>query len=182
MSPELYNKFKELEDVRRHIKFHVSSWDEERFNRKPAKGKWSAGQVIFHLMQVEQFSINYVNKKLSYPEKLKNTGLVASFRFYLLKFFLRLPVKYKAPSRVATVPDNLSKEELLKQWDDVRKEMTKFLNSFPEELHNKNIFKHLVAGRLNVSQMLEFIHDHINHHLPQIYSSNTGLLPINKFL
>lgn len=168
MTPDLHKKFSTLEDARLRINFHISSWEDEQFNFKPAEGKWSPGQVIFHLVQVEQFSVSYVKKKLSRPETLKKTGIGASIRFFLLKFFLSLPVKYKAPAPVSTVPDNLNKEQLMMQWEDTRKEMASLLDSFPEELLEKNIFKHLVAGRLTIAQMLDFIHDHIDHHLPQI--------------
>lgn len=168
MTPGLHKKFNAIEDTRLRLNLHVSSWEDYRFNLKPAADKWSPGQVIFHLVQVEQFSVSYVKKKLSYPGTLKKTGAGSAFRFFLLKFFLNLPVKYKAPARVAEVPEVLYKDELLKQWEETRKEMAKLLDSFPEELLDKNIFRHLVAGRLSISQMLDFINDHINHHLPQI--------------
>lgn len=171
MTSGLHKKFNAIEDTRLRISFHVSSWEDEQFNLKPSGDKWSPGQVIFHLVQVEQFSVSYVKKKLSYPGTLKKTGAGTSFRFFLLKFFLNLPVKYKAPAPVSIVPEILSREELLKQWEDTRKEMGKLLDNFPAELLDKNIFKHLVAGRLTISQMLDFINDHINHHLPQILNA-----------
>lgn len=168
MISELHKKFNAIEDARHRINFHVSSWTEEEFNLKPAELKWSPAQVIFHLIQIEQFCLSYVKKKLGSPEKLKNTGIGASLRLYFLKFFLRIPLKYKAPALVASVPEMLNKQELLKQWEDVRKELAKLLDNFPGELLEKNIFKHLVVGRLTISQMLEFINDHHKHHLPQI--------------
>ncbi len=168
MTPELLQKFNLLEEIRHRINFQVAQMNDAQFNHQIREGKWSAGQIIFHLVQVETFSINYVNKKLMYREDLKNTGLGASFRFFLLKFFLFLPVKYKAPSTVASVPDKISKDDLLLQWENIRKELAKLLDDFPPELMEKNIFKHLRAGRLNISQMMDFIHDHLNHHQPQI--------------
>lgn len=168
MTPEHHEKFSSLENIRLRILYHVTPWDDMQFNAKPSDGKWSVGQVIFHLVQVEQFSVSYVNKKIKYPEALKTTGFGTSLRYSLLKFFLHLPVKYKAPVQVAKVPENLNKEELLKQWEDTRKEMALLLDRLPVEMHDKNIFKHLIAGRMNIAQMLDFIHHHINHHLPQI--------------
>ncbi len=168
MKPAFSSKFNSLEEIRHRINFLVSGWDEIQFNQSPKQGKWSPAQVIFHLIQVEEFSVNYVNKKIKFPETLKTGGTSAFFRFYLLKFFLLLPLKYKAPAPVSAVPDKLSKNELLMKWENVRKELAKLLDNFPEDLLEKNIFKHLVAGRLNVYQMLDFIKDHLNHHLPQI--------------
>lgn len=169
MTPELNKKFNAIEDIRHRINFHFASWSDEQFNRKPAAGGWSQAQVISHLVQSESLSVKYVKKKLSYPDTLKKGPLAAWFRYSLLKIALRLPIRYKAPGMVSGSDEILSKNDLLKQWEDVRKEMAGLLDNFPEELLGTNVFKHLVAGRLKITQMLDFIFEHLTHHERQIF-------------
>ena len=48
---------------------------DERLNRKPANGSWSAIQTLHHLILVEENSMVYIHKKLSYNPQLEKTGL-----------------------------------------------------------------------------------------------------------
>ncbi|HNC28695.1 MAG TPA: DinB family protein, partial [Cyclobacteriaceae bacterium] len=53
-------------------------------------------------------------------------------------------------------------------WDKARHELNNFLNSIADRHSRRLIFKHPVAGMLDVRQSVAFMYEHVRHHLPQI--------------
>lgn len=168
MDSKLESKFNKLESSRLQLLAELEKRDDKELNFHPGKDKWSVIQVMHHLIIIEQLSIGYINKKLTYRTNIKKSGLGAAIRFFVLKSVLQTPFLFKAPKIVSEVPDNAGFKETKNQWDQVRKDMKELFDNLPEEFLNKNIFKHALAGKMNIYQMLSFMEEHFKHHVKQV--------------
>jgi len=168
MNERLESIFQNLEKQREKILNDVSKLDREGYQRS-VNGKWSIAQILTHILTSEKLSVGYMKKKSLAVDSLGNSGWIESLKYTLLRFSQRIPMRYKAPMVVVQhTPDALSYEMLNHQWNESRMDLKKFLEKITDKNLLKKIYKHPVAGRLNVMQAILFFQDHIHHHLPQI--------------
>jgi len=170
MNLKLQRILDRLEAERKDLLDELSALPDQRFNTNPSPGKWSISQILTHLITSEKLTLLYMRKKSMGINELDNSGWIESLKMILLKVSQRLPfLTYKAPPIVVEhTPEALSYAEAVEQWSKVRALLKKFLGAIEERNVRKKIYKHPVAGRLDVSQALEFCGEHIRHHLPQI--------------
>jgi len=157
-----------LEKLRSELLGRLSDSNSETLNREPAAGGWSAVQVLAHVIQAERLSLEYLRKKTQRPELIPSSGVIAALKSRALGLFLRLPFKVSAPARTAAVPASAELQDLEQDWAEVRSAWRDFLEDFPPELACKAVYKHPVAGRLNLEQTLRFLIDHLRRHTRQI--------------
>ncbi|MFN0214807.1 MAG: DinB family protein [Saprospiraceae bacterium] len=148
----------------------LKPFDNERLNRKPANGGWSAIQTLHHLMLVEENSMAYLRKKLSFNTPIEKAGIGAWWRSLLLKAVLRIPVKFKAPISAGNerIPEQDTLEEVQLRWNKIRNEWQVFFEELPDELLEKAVYRHPRAGRLSWLQMLNFFNAHFKRHREQV--------------
>lgn len=157
-----------LEQLRTEAVNRLADLGPAAVNRQPAAGGWSAAQVLFHVVEAERLSLAYLLKKTQKPDLIPRSGVLSAVKSRALSLFLKLPLKVSAPARTADVPDSVEMSVLERDWDEVRAGWREFLETFPSELADKAIYKHPVAGRLNLEQTLRFLVDHLERHLGQI--------------
>ncbi|MBC7774238.1 MAG: DinB family protein [Phycisphaerae bacterium] len=147
----------------------LASLGDERLNRKPADGGWSAIQTLHHLILVEENSIAYIYKKLSFNPQLEKIGLNAWLRSLLLRLSLRSPIKFKAPKSASNelIPERGTLEEISARWQKIRGEWEGFFEKMSPELYDKAAYKHPRAGRLSWLQMIDFFNSHFERHRRQ---------------
>ncbi|HEY4651297.1 MAG TPA: DinB family protein [Pontibacter sp.] len=167
MNPKLEVKYLYFEKSRNKLLKDLQSIDNTQLNTPSAEGKWSIGQILAHLLQVEQVTISSIQHKLQ-QEELHTVSLKNKVRAVLLKLALNSGMKFKAPPAVATVPTIVSLEQIQQQWDETRYKLEDLLTELPPALLDKCLFRHPYAGMLTISQTLTFLQDHFNHHLHQI--------------
>ena len=169
MNPKLESKYLFLEKSRNRLLDELEGIDNTLLNTCPAEGKWSIGQIVAHLLQVEQLTLGYIQKKLNKEEELQTTSLKHMVRSVLLKVALGSGMKFKAPQVAANVPDEVNLSSLRTQWDETRYKLEDMLTELPPDMLDKCLFRHPYAGMLSITQTLTFIQDHFNHHLTQIH-------------
>lgn len=145
--------------------------DHERLNRKPADGGWSAIQTLHHLILVEENSLAYIRKKLSFNPQLEKAGPGSWWRSLLLNVTLRIPIKFKAPKSAGNelIPDSDTLIAVSARWQKIRGEWQEFFEKMPAELVDKAAYKHPRAGRLSWLQMLDFFVAHFERHRGQVH-------------
>lgn len=168
MLKTLEKDFQQLEEARRQITALAASCTEHQLYFKPDSDKWSVVQVLTHLMSTEQDVQAYMRKKLSQPHLLANSGLKSWFRAQLVSLALRHRKKIKAPAAVRPPADNLTFEQVQEQWTIGRNQLSQLLQTWPDELADKEVFRHPLAGMFNLHQTLGFMREHVLHHIPQI--------------
>ncbi len=169
MLPQLQNKFDQLESISTELISRMEALDHSKLNRAIKKNKWSKAQHLEHIILVEKASVSYISKKIKYSDNAKNTGIKNVWRSSLIKLFFAMPfIKIKAPAIVADVPNESSIESIKMKWSEERKNLYKQLSLIDEQLVSKELFKHPIAGKMNIIQAMDFLKGHLNHHKKQI--------------
>jgi hypothetical protein len=168
MNTEIQNAFQQSEKIRIELGNKMSKFSDAQLNQKPLAGGWSAMQTAYHLITAETFSLGYLQKKIQAKDKVKSAGIMHSLRSALLRLFLSLPIKFKAPKIVEQVPDFKAFTEMKEDWDKTRKGMSDLLETLTDEDVKRELFKHPLAGRMNILQMMDFFNDHLTRHIKQI--------------
>jgi uncharacterized damage-inducible protein DinB len=164
----LQKQLENLEAQRVALLHLLNGISKEQFHKAPA-GKWSLAQVLSHLVTSEKLSVGYLNKKIQAIDQTSNTGLVSELKMLALIISQRLPLKFEAPK---VVVENTSAYQTLPEieeaWQKTREDLKVLLVKFNDRQLKKKIYKHPIAGRLNIMQTLRFFQEHIIHHTPQI--------------
>ena len=167
MNPSLESRYLKLEESRNRLIAELEGLDEELLNRPTATGKWSINQIVAHLIQVEQLTNSYIQRKVQ-EEKLESVSLAHVLRSLMLRIALHSGMKFKAPAAVAKVPAYAHLNSLRIQWDAARYQLEDTLTELPQQQLDKCVFRHPYAGMLTISQTLDFLQDHFTHHARQI--------------
>jgi uncharacterized damage-inducible protein DinB len=176
MNAALQKQFSELEKSRKDLFEDLRSYDDEVINRKPAPGAWSIAQVVEHLIKAEENSLIYLQKKTQDTSKIPVAGLRSQWRYFLTATVFMTNIKYKAPAIVVPSESFATIKQLDQHWAKVRKDTFELLNHLPEADLKKEIWKHAVAGKMNVTQMLAFFNMHFNRHRKQVYRTLAELV------
>lgn len=146
----------------------ISPLSTEQLNAHP-KGKWSIAQVLSHLISSERLSVNYMNKKILGIQEAPDSGLADACKTILLIVSQRLPLKFKAPKvLVEKTVQYQSALQLIEAWEKTRHELKEVLARLNDDQLKRKIYRHPLAGMLNIQQALRFFREHIIHHTPQI--------------
>jgi uncharacterized damage-inducible protein DinB len=167
MDAQLQKLYAELEKQRKELLDEIRKLDASQRDRK-IKGKWSINEIVAHLVASERLSMAYIKKKSNAIETVDDTGILEELKMILLRISQRIPLRYKAPK---VVVDHTAKHEFNKseeKWNQVRNELLTFIQNINPQHSKRKIYKHPVAGRLNIHQAMAFFKEHVTHHLPQI--------------
>lgn len=168
MNTKLQQIFDSLETQRNQLFISLNSLTVEKLNQQPTNG-WSINQVIAHLITAERLSIMYLHKKIQAINEVENTGLLEELKMIVIILSQRLPFKFKAPKTVVeNTKSSTSLHQLEQEWNAVRNELKIVLEKFNDDQIKRKIYKHVVAGKLNIQQTLLFFREHVIHHQQQI--------------
>ena len=165
---KLKHKFDKLEISRLNLISLLGDQDKNALTFKINKNKWSPLQICFHVIKSEQLTILALNKNLQLKENLKKIGFAGIIRDISLRFVLKTKIKFKAPPLIANIPEDYDIEELMKKWETIRTSFKEYIYNFSEQYSDRVIFKHPIVGWMNLSQTLNFLQSHFDHHKLQI--------------
>ena len=150
--------------------FSLKAIPTEKLNTKPQENSWSVLQILHHLILTEEASLKYVKKKLSFNPKLNKASLSSKLRQKLLVTWAYTPVKFKAPDAVSgdTLAGDSRLDNLSQNWKSVRADMRAYLCKLPDEILEREVYKHPFAGKLTLEGMLTFFEAHLDRHEKQI--------------
>ncbi|MFT5169128.1 MAG: hypothetical protein ACI8P3_004376 [Saprospiraceae bacterium] len=170
LDPKLEKRLKMLDKKLNQLLEELKYYSEAQLNRKPGKGKWSAIQVMHHLLLAETGSFNYLQKKLGYNAELRNAGIQSWFRKQGLKFFLWAPFKWKAPPKIGDeyLPVHAGFWDTAKLWIEQRNQLKSYLATLPPDVFKKEAYNHPRAGRMDINGMVGFFDQHFDRHHKQI--------------
>ncbi len=169
MNRKLHSTFELLETQRLQLFNEIRSLPDDVLTAAP-QGKWSILRILSHIMAGEKTGLEYVRKKILGVERLGESGLWEESKMLGLVLSQRLTfLKYKSPrlieERTVEYRDLATLEV---KWNELRGEWRSFLEGIPDQFANRNIFRHVLAGRMSINQGLLFFREHITHHKPQI--------------
>ncbi|GGK70941.1 DinB family protein [Rufibacter glacialis] len=168
MNAPLASSFDRLEQQRTYFSAWVANAPAAAQYRQPGSNQWSAAQVLFHLALVDQQVVTALEKRIASGKPLRPLRFKAKVRAFLLKWALRLPIKFKAPPAVREVPDTVNVSEVVQEWQTTRSRLQALLEAYPAQELDKEAFFHPRAGMLSLPQTLQFLEDHTEHHRRQM--------------
>lgn len=160
--------FERVEKQRNEIFSKLDALTEKQLHHNPGPGEWNILQVILHLKTAEKLSVNYIKRKARSDEAIPKSGILSKLRSATLKFALKLPIKFTSPKITDTTDKDPDYEELKSEWEEIRSDLKSLIKKLDEDTLKKEIFNHVVAGKMNMKQALEFIEMHTAHHRKQI--------------
>lgn len=131
MNPRFGPRLERLEASRARAVALLVPHDAAALNRAPAPGRWSALQVLHHVVESEAAMLGYVRKKLQAGASLPRAGLGSRLRRLALQAGLASPLRFKAPAVAASVPDVVEPAALRARWDEVRAGWRALVEAFP---------------------------------------------------
>lgn len=168
MTAELEAAYSKIESERKNLFNRLANYPDEVLNKKPAPDKWSVAEVIGHLMVAEEASLKYLQKKTQDMSKERKAGFSGWRRLATIKLVFILPIKFKAPDITNPPKEFKSLKELDEKWAADRKATYDIINRLSDADARKTIWKHTLAGKMNIYQMLDFFDFHFRRHSGQI--------------
>lgn len=130
----------------------------------PAEGRWSAGELVCHLIQVERAIIKNAGKVLHRPRQPRPL----SKRFHLPMALVESPIiprKTPIPLDPAMVCE---KEQMLAQLREVRKQTRVFMEEAAGKPLRKYHMPHPFLGTFNLCEWFQVIASHQVRHSKQM--------------
>jgi DinB superfamily len=168
VDPALARSLARLDASRRRALGTVDGVPHAELNRQPAPGKWSALQLLHHVVTAEALTIGYVRKKMQAGPALEKAGPASRLRLLALQVTLASPLRFNAPTTVGHVPEEGELHALRTRWDEVRRDLDELVRSFPPELLDRLVFRHPYAGRMTLAHALGTLEAHLDHHIRQV--------------
>ncbi len=171
MKPAILHRYQRYDAQVQALFADLAGYTDEQLNRRPADGGWSAIQTLHHLLLIEELSLAYVRKKLSFNPTVEKVNWNTQLRSLLLRAYLRSPLKRKAPAYVgdANLPAFATLAETRVRWEQGRQAWRQFLSELPDELLDKQVYKQPFAGRLGWLQTIGFFEGHFRRHRKQVW-------------
>jgi len=168
MDDKLQRQLNQLERNKDKLLEKLENIDNATLSQQPDNKSWSIVQVVSHLIKIEQGTMQYMKKKLSYNPPLVKTGPITALKVWLTNISMKLPVKYKTADFLQEATNDVSLEQARSQWSETRQQMREFFEGLSKEQLTAALHKNLAAGRVSVYQQLSFIQVHLERHAKQI--------------
>lgn len=168
MKPSIESLFNDFEKVKGEFISLVSSFSPEQLTYKPTGG-WNMLQVLEHVISSENGTLEYMKRKTRAPwAEIEMAADEENQKSTQLNIALKSDKRWKAPDVLPNPTGAQSLENMLVYWDNLRLYYFDFLETLDENYHNRLIFNHPFSGRLNLYQTIEFLSNHVLHHIHQL--------------
>lgn len=156
------HKMKEMADKLR-------SWSEEKQRYRPASESWNGLQVIEHCIGSETGTLAYMMKKTSSgwegiplaTDENRASGTK-------LNEALISDKQWKAPQVLKSPTGARDLESQLSYWKKFDAKFDEFIHSLDHKFYERQVFNHPFSGRLSLYQTVEFMGNHLAHHMHQL--------------
>ena len=165
---DLARRLQRLEQSRQRALELLSGRDAATLNRAPAAGRWSALQVLHHVVTAEALTLRYIRKKMQAGDALPRATFGSRLRLLAVEAVLASPLRVRAPDVVAEVPAQVDAAELRSRWEGVRDDLRALVEEFPPQLLDRLVFRHPIGGRMTLAHALGTLEAHLDHHVPQV--------------
>ena len=146
----------------------LEGFDNHRLYTPMEPDKCNAVQTLAHVNKATLLSLSYALKKLDGTKELTTTRLSNKIKQFLLLRALRSDKKYKAPAAVAEFASDIPIVELRNEVESIFRELYTLKALWSEELLGKAVYRHPIAGPLDLRGFYSFLLEHLLHHRRQV--------------
>lgn len=146
----------------------LQQWSPLELRTPSDQGAWNALQVVRHIIISEKGTLAYLLKKTSSgPEGIEKSNSESKQSGEKLQKALKASEKWKAP-QVLPDPESIDLASSASYWGELRDQYDIFLNNLDPAFYDLQVFKHPLAGRIDLYDTLDFLSNHIQHHMYQL--------------
>lgn len=168
MHEKFLKSFERLERRKTTFLKRLENVDDDHLHYRLSHDDWSLAQVIGHINDSELASLLYCKKKILAGNQLPKSSVFSFARLIILIALLKSKIRVKAPIMLKQPSNVLVFHDLCMTWFNTRKSLKDFIESVPDHLANRAIYKHPFMGRFTLNEMLLFFDAHMKHHEHQI--------------
>ncbi len=168
MHHSLEEHFAQMEQNKQLIWQMLDGIDETQFHLKKNDRTWSLAQVLDHVIYSEESALNYCEKKMQAGDQMPDRSFFNSLKIKIYFWALLTKLRFKAPKPISNPSNDRSLQRTKAYWDQTRDAYVRFLEDYPAKYLGKAVFKHPLAGRIKLDEMLRFLNTHLIHHQFQI--------------
>ncbi len=144
----------------------VAALDPEEQVWRATDSTWSAVEIIEHLVLAEQVVLGDVRTAST---RVPHTAIARDrVRALIVWAVLRFGVRVSVPSESMRPSGAVSFSELRAQWIEQHQMLRAFAESLDARGRRKRVFRHPIAGPLNVLQALQLLDAHLRTHQRQL--------------
>lgn len=171
MSPELDSLIAYMAKARTGLLSAADDVAAGDWKTPPGQGRWSAAELVAHLMLVERGVIGKADRVAQHPPK--RVSLLKRFHIPMALVESRW-IRRRAPTSVE--PQMLSdKEAMLAELRAVRERSLAFLEETKGRNMREYCWKHPALGTLNLYEWMKFIASHEVRHTKQMREISASL-------
>ena len=170
MNPRLEEIVKEIEAARSELIHIVSDVDETATGARAAPGQWSIGEIMHHLVLMENLVTTLLEKQIPRAKDrgigadTKTESLIHSLDWYPIE---TAADKLTAPQSLVPA-QGLARDGLLSLLSDSRAKLMRAIDEADGIDLSQMHFPHPVLGRLDMYQWILFVGKHERRHIAQI--------------
>lgn len=161
-------KWDKLEIQRIDIIQLLNNLESNLFAFRISGDSWNLLEILQHLILSERLSLIYLKKKWYYTKDLPPKTFLTVLRSWALLLSMWSPIPLKAPDRVNVFNPDLTAQEIIRKWEQIRSEMKNFLEGLSDEMFDREFYKHPAVGKLTLDHMIAFFYAHCKRHQKQI--------------
>jgi hypothetical protein len=163
---EIQETYDGLREKHKDLLQRLDSLSNEVLSFKAGPDRWSIVEVVEHLVIAEESLIEQLGAEVHSPPLDIESRSAEKYRT-VIKVMER-DIEVDVPHESLEPLGRSSLDELLSQWEDLRKELHRLLAAIKEENKDDMVFRHPYAGPLDISETLHFFDVHFDNHMRQI--------------
>ena len=170
---ELNKQVLELSDRYNMLFKELATRNSAALAHQPREGAWNVLEVLQHLYLAEKLSFGYIQKKSLDPSRVPPSKFSTKFKEKFMKAYLKYTPAFTAPKMVNE--DHFQADYSIQQGEQefkkLHEDMRAFFNKLPQELLDRNLYKHPVLGRVRLKSMMKFHLAHFDRHHKQMQNN-----------
>lgn len=166
MLPNIQQQHESLRKKHEQLLRQLGSLSSEVLSFKTAPDKWSIVEVVEHLVIAEKELLKQLSTNV--PTSTLNPESKTPDKYQTVIKVMVRDIPVDVPDESLEPHGRLPLDELLSQWDAMRKKLAELLAEIKSENKDDPIFRHPYGGPLDISETLQFFEVHFDNHMRHI--------------
>ncbi len=155
-----------IEAKRQALLAKVSAMTPAERQWRESPGTWSAVEIVEHLVLAEQVVIGDLREAASRAHAPRSLG--ERLQALIVALVLRLGVRVEVASEAMRPIGTLSFDRLRDRWDAQHRALRAYAEGADAAQQRRRVFRHPIAGPLDLQQMLGLLDAHLASHQRQL--------------
>ncbi len=167
MLPGLNDPFGRLEARRTALLLELGALTPLQLAFRPSPDAWSPTEVAHHLSLVDARTTRVLTeRRVSGVTRRRARDVLV--RAPLLRLYFAIGWRAKMPVKGVAPDPTVPLERTAAQWAETRRTLAAYLDAMDEDACRAIVYRHPIAGFMDIVETLHFLSRHHDHHLRQV--------------